>query len=249
MKLFSKKIIGLSLLLLLGFGFFHVLIVNADDSSSKETIIGFMLAQIREKHNNLGKYQVTMSASTKTTAGREFSSEIEKRITFDGLKKVDEQFIKASTNGKPITEEQAAQRREKINPENDHSQNFGQLEQEFSQTDQEKLYNQISLEGSDRVNGVAVYKLKFSPAVSQRVKEGYLYVDRSSFEIVKTQIVGKANERVQSARTEIQYQKCLKGYYMPVVIKSEIQAEIKRNRRTISTKTVSEIKLTDYQML
>jgi hypothetical protein len=232
--------------LLLSFGS-AMAAVAAENTPSKEVVIDSMIRRIQARNDLLGKFQVSMVAVSKTEAKRQFDIILAMRYTFDGLKKTGAQFMNASINGIPISESQLDQLKERFSSQRDLGLDL--FREDINSFDPAKLYDQCWLDGSDFINGIAVFKLKYIPVESKRINEAELYLDQTTFDLIKTDITVKASERIQSGRIVIAYQQRLKEYSLPSLITCQVQMITELNGQSVVVKTNLEIKLTDYQSL
>ncbi|HBF36974.1 MAG TPA: hypothetical protein DDW50_06595 [Firmicutes bacterium] len=219
-----------------------------EDILSKEALIQATANCIRERQDTIGKFQFVETQHTVIQvqqAQQDRNLVIEKRVIFDGVKKMSEEFIKVTINDSPVA-------REKIGIIESRLQGMSGCWQEaMAQINTDllsgKMSEQITDLGQETVNGKSVYELKFIPVDSKKVKEVYVDVDKTGFDILRMEIIGKAVGEIKDSRTEINCQRSIKGFYLPSLVKIQSQVEMGFLIKNISVKLISEIKLNDYQ--
>ncbi|HBF36449.1 MAG TPA: hypothetical protein DDW50_03925 [Firmicutes bacterium] len=225
--------------------------VIAENIPTKESIIDSVIKRIQEENNQLGNFQVTMSATNQFKTNQQFNATLEMQLTFNGLKRTGAQFISAGFNGKPISQSQFNQAKERLMA--GHNQALGLFKTDFKAIDPTNLYNQCSLDGVDVINTVPVYRLKYVPSGdnerARRIKEVEVCVDQKTFDLIRIEVTGKTADPVQSAQMTIEFQKSLKDYYLPTLIQSQSQIKPNWNGQSLSLQTSGEIKLTNYRAL
>ncbi|TCL58635.1 hypothetical protein EDC14_104128 [Hydrogenispora ethanolica] len=204
------------------------LILAAGNVPSKEALIESLVRRVQAKGEQLGKYQANMMTTTQGSGRRDFKLAVERRVTYEGHRKTAEQFVKGSVNGRTISESQYNRFKDRMSGGSDHAEAAELIDRSLAGAQGDAAGNRLSWEGTEEIRGIPVFKLKYTPSGSSKFNEAYLYIDQAEYDFVRVQVHGKPNERVQSFKMTIDFQKSLKGYYLPALIHSEAALKTKR---------------------
>lgn len=235
---------------------------TAGDDLSKATIVDNTIKALLVKNQQLNKYTVTVTRTSVMEIDKPIRTIVTSIVTYNGLKQVAEKFVQAEINGLSVSEEELKELRVGKNRSPVRGLNFTavRLEDNLSLINSDRMGKQCSLESSEAINGLQVYKIKYIPVNPIRFKEADLYIDKTGYQIIKVIVIGIASDQIHDSVMTVNYVKSIKEFFMPDLIQIEVNGVI--NDRTEddeddtdtgnqrkSFKYRGEIKYSDYQII